>query len=280
MLEILRKIHRQLWRFKHNTLTPIKWHFQSLFIRAISSNKGAKLIDTKKKYLILAPHSDDEWIGCSQIILQCINTTICNMNMQGGDTVEIHNMRYNEMLSVANRFKRKFITLIDDKVANLQNVICQEKPDFILVPHFIDWHPEHLEVMEILKQLVSNGFYMGQILTYQVSVPFTNGKDCYYLPMNKEQQCFKWKVFFEHYKTQSFMPVKRFIANEYINGANISSNGAELYKQYVAEEWVRAMDFFNEHIETRNFLKKNINNIFSIRRMISSVYKSKSMYHG
>lgn len=76
------------------------------------------------------------------------------------------------------------------------------------------------------------------------------------------------------------MPIKRFIANEYINGANISSNGAELYKQYVAEEWVRAMDFFNEHIETRNFLKKNINNIFSIRRMISSVYKSKSMYHG
>lgn len=280
MLEILRKIHRQLWCFKHNTLTPIKWHYQSLFIRAISSNKGAKLIDTKKKYLILAPHSDDEWIGCSQIIIQCKNTTICNMNMQGGDTVEIHKMRYNEMLSVANRFKRKFITLTDDKVANLQNVICQEKPDFILVPHFIDWHPEHLAVMEILKQLVSNGYYTGQILTYQVSIPFVNGRKCLYLPMTKDQQRFKWKTFYEHYNTQSFMPIKRFIANEYINGANISSNGAELYKQYVAEEWVRAMDFFNEHIETRNFLKKNINNIFSIRRMISSVYKSKSMYHG
>lgn len=278
MLEILRKIHRLLWSFKHNFLTPFKWHLQAIFMRAISTSRGATLIDTKKKYLILAPHSDDEWIGCSQIIMNCPNTIICNMNMQGGDTAEVHKIRYNEMLSVANRFKRKFVTIMEDKIANLQCVISRETPDFILLPHFVDWHPEHLEVMEMLKQLVSNGFYAGQILTYQVSVPFTNGEDSYYLPMTKEQQCFKWKVFFEHYKTQSFMPVKRFIANEYINGAGVSSKNAELYKLYVAEEWVKAMDFFNEHMENRKIFQRNINDIFCIRRLASSICKSNKKY--
>lgn len=251
----------------------MKWLLEANYIRSISRKADVNPIDTSKKYLILAPHSDDEWIGCSQIIINCPNSIICNMDMQGGDSVEVHKQRFAEMSSVADRFGRKLITISNDKIVSLQNVLDQEHPDYVLVPHFIDWHTEHHQVMNILKKLVLNERYSNKILTYQVSVPFVNRNGCLYSTMTKEHQEHKWNIFTEHYKTQNFMPVDRFKVNEYINGVYVSPYAAELYMLYDADDWAIAVDDFVKHIDKCYVLKENINSIIGIRRVVSSIYK-------
>ena len=45
-----------------------QWKKDAKFIRKTLSEKELLTIDKQARILILAPHSDDEWIGCSQIV--------------------------------------------------------------------------------------------------------------------------------------------------------------------------------------------------------------------
>ena len=249
-------------------LYPVEWYLQSCYLRLIKKKVSINPIDTDKKYLILAPHSDDEWIGCSQVIINCPNTVICNMDMQGGDSESLHQTRLQEMQSVARRFNKRLITLSSDKVEALKRIIEAENPDFVLLPHFIDWHPEHMQVMKYMEQTIQSGTYSGNVLTYQVSVPFTDSSCSLYLPMSIDAQSFKWSVFNEHYKTQSFMPVKRFISHEYINGSDMSINSAEIFKNYTSEEWTAALNQSHQQFNNRNEIGLYINNLIRVRKYI------------
>ena len=273
MLKFLRKIHGAIWRYKRNVLMPLKWHLEAIYLRHCSRKAIAHLVEVEhdKKYLILAPHSDDEWIGCSQIIMNCPNSIICNMDMSGGDSEEIHQKRFDEMQSLAKKFDRKFVPICDNKAEALRKLVSQVKPDFIMVPHFVDWHKEHHQVMHLLETMILQGVYSGTVLTYQVSVPFVDREHCLFCPMTKEQQKHKWDIFIENYRTQYFMPVERFKACEYINGAAISSYAAELYKSYDSKDWVTAMQESGEDTVTMDRLAQNINDIIRIRRIIGSI---------
>ena len=268
---IIRKSFGKLRHLMMKILDPVKWYLQAKYIRLISSKSQISYIDTGKKYVILAPHSDDEWIGCSQIIVNCPNTIVCNMDMQGGDSEQMHKLRFEEMKSIAMRFHRTIVSLNVNKTESLNSLIEMEMPDFILVPHFIDWHPEHQEVMRTLKHVISHSIYKGGVLTYQVSVPFSNRNQCLCSPMSKHIQLLKWKIFKEHYKTQSFMPIVRFKANEYINGADTSSYAAEVYKKYDAKKWIELIEYYETRRNLILGLKSHINNLLEIRRLTNHI---------
>ena len=140
-------------------INKIKWNLERIIYKL---EEGLP----KGKKIILAPHSDDEWIGCSQIIKKEQDTIIVNMDMSGSDSKETHKLRYNEMASTATVYGIKFITLAGNKVQKLSEVIKKEKPKYICVPYFIDWHNEHIEVMNALKKAINDTNNNYDILMY------------------------------------------------------------------------------------------------------------------
>lgn len=201
-------------------------------------------IDKDASYLILAPHSDDEWIGCSQIIKTCKDVTILNKDMQGGDTDELHHTRFQEMATLASQYSRRLLTVGNEKEKSLAEIIVEVKPDFICLPFFFDWHPEHIQVMEYLRQALLSCSYQGKILLYQVSLPIDSLFVNVSLPMSKNELEDKWSTFKETYKTQTMIAYKRFIANERINGAISGTYAAEVYVALESNAWYQSLDKF------------------------------------
>ena len=143
------------------------------------------------------------------------------MDMNGGDSESVHSLRFSEMKMAANCFKHDIITVKSDKDHALATLINEIKPDFIFVPHYIDWHPEHIEVMKLLASSLENiNTDRLKIVMYQVSCPILYGIT-HALPMTKKEWKRKWMFFKEHYPSQLYISHQRFSLNEVINGKYI-----------------------------------------------------------
>ena len=224
--------------------------------------------------LILIPHSDDEWIGCSRIIQSCNEVVLCNMDMSGNDMLSLHNERREEMTSVANFFNREIITIEENKTENLCETIRKVKPDFIFLPHFIDWHPEHIAVMQFLSNAIDLLETTGinfQVVTYQVSCPVVRGIT-HALPMSKKEWKCKWYFFKNHYPSQIQIPFQRFSLNETINGVYIGAFAAEVFCVSSSDEWKRRMQKDIPSPEQIIALKSNLGSISSMREYIRKEY--------
>lgn len=220
--------------------------------------------------LILIPHSDDEWIGCSKIIQSDNEVILCNMNMGGNDTDLLHKERLREMIDVAKHFNRKFITIKDNKRESLCNTIKEVRPDFIFLPHFIDWHPEHIEVMKLLSSAVDfldKTVIHFKVATYQVSCPILSGIT-YALPMSKKEWKYKWDFFKRHYPTQLQIPFQRFSLNETISGVYVGAFAAEVFCVYSVDEWQTQLRKRVPSVEQMDNLKNNLGSITSVRGVI------------
>lgn len=246
----------------------LAWKNDAKRLKANAKSFIPQSINFSAKVLILAPHSDDEWIGCSQIISNFPNTVICNMDMSGGDTIELHKTRREEMKSVAAIYNRQFTSVSSDKIKSLSKIIESINPEYICCPSIYDWHPEHIEVISILKRVIAASSYSGHILSYHVSIPMPMSQCNIVMPMTREVQENKWEVFKKAYKSQSFMPVTRFKKQEEINGAYFNLYSAEVYNCKDSESWIRQNYLSNEEMFK---LKQNINNISSIRSIVERI---------
>lgn len=240
--------------------------------RIISKKK--KLIATnglpQGKKIILAPHSDDEWIGCSQIIIKEKNSVIINMNMSGNDTEEIHKIRYNEMINTSKKFKIKMITIKDNKTDNLLELINKEKPKFICVPYYIDWHEEHIEIMNILKKTLKNINDLN-IIMYQVSIPIHQSDITNYISLNKKDWKRKWIHFKKVYKTQNNFPSYRYSTNERINGKNFGAYAAEVYSIQSSFEWKKNLEKNLLTSEQKYHIKRLLYSITKTRNYLNNI---------
>ena len=221
-----------------------KWRKQTRYWRGVINQKNTLRIDENARYLILAPHADDEWIGCSQVIKTCENTVVLNMDMPGGDTNEMHQIRYREMSTLVSKYNKTLLTVGQDKVGSLRGYIDKEKPDCICLPFFFDWHPEHVQVMQYLREALSVVTYEGIVLMYQVSLPLHPDMINCSVPLNKKGFLEKWEVFEEIYKTQTKIAFRRFMANEQINGALNGTYAAEVYCSMTKTEWNDKFNIF------------------------------------
>ena len=275
-LYLLRKLHGIYCRTRKSYAQwtqKKRWKKDAESMRILVTPTPQIELDMEASFLILMPHSDDEWIGCSQIIKKGRKVTICNMNMLGGDTEEIHSLRYQEAQQVANDFSREFITLpSQNRVKELATVISQYSPDYILLPYFFDWHPEHNEVMKICYRALSDCDYRGKFLLYQVSVPVPV-LDCNCcVAMNRNESIEKWDSFFKYYKTQSFMPAIRFQAYERINGAMTESYAAETFCLIGVKEWKEGIEKKLLDDNEKYNLKTNLNNVVFMTNEIKRLY--------
>lgn len=248
-----------------NVLT---WNFERLLIR-----NGKKILKSglpHGKKIVLVPHSDDEWIGCSQIIKNERDTVIVNMNMDGNDNKDIHKIRYNEMQVTSRKYGIKIISLRDDKVNHLSEIIEQENPKYICVPYYIDWHDEHIEVMHILRKVLrSNDNYI--IIMYQVSLPICLDDITNYYSLNRKDWKKKWIHFKKTYKTQSNFPWYRFATNERINGSSLGCFAAETYSIVSCEQWKYNLSKKRLTDEQRENIKKILSSIKKTRNYLNNI---------
>lgn len=231
------------------------------------------------KYLIVLPHADDEYIGCDQLIKSNAECMIVNMDMPGGDTSEMHALRYNELKEYVHSLNKRLVTIKDNKASGLHDIISKNQFDIICVPSFFDWHPEHFKVMGYLRDaLIMLGTKANniKIAMYQVSVPLIPRYINFALPMTKEAYLNKWDVFSKYYKTQSYIPIKRFGANERINGKLLGSYAAEGYIIMTVDNWERSLGNVQK-LDMTSILRNNINDLSAIREHLVRFYMAASI---
>ena len=254
--------------FLYRAKTNLFWHVDRVVCRVKSEYVDIPVLNTDCKILILAPHSDDEWIGCSQIIKDNLDVSICNMNMNGGDSKEMHAIRYQEMKSLADKYNRSFFTVsTNNREYDLLRIVQDYRPGIIFVPFFMDWHEEHIQVMNMLKRVSESveGFQIGM---YPVSLPMLPNFITHFKPLNKTALKDKWDVFLNMYKSQTFIPWKRFLTNERISGACVKQYAAEVYSIMPVEQWVESLDHHLLTDEQKKCVKRNLNKISKVREMM------------
>lgn len=254
----------------------IIWHLQFYRIRRnIKKNKIEKL--PKKKIILLIPHSDDEWMTNSQIVQHAEELLMVNMDMNGNDSEELHFSRFKEMSHIAKQYNRKLETLTINKQEGLSSLLDTKIDSLILVPYFFDWHVEHLHVIEILYKALKDLKDIDnlEIAMYPVSCPMPFNVINRAIVMDKFQWSNKWKMFLSNYKTQQFIPYKRFSLYDRIYGAFLGQYAAEVYCMVSAKKWIASYDKFSvSDIERKTFLK-NLNDLEASITFSNKLYEER-----
>ena len=133
-------------------------------IKSKLSNK--KIIDPEliipdsdlKNILILAPHADDEWVGCSQIIRKSKKTSVYYFNFLGNNYNEQNKkIRLNEINNVSqNKNFELYVSSDSNDFSDLKTLLSEKKFSTIFIPFPIDWHPEHIKVNKIIFDILNN----------------------------------------------------------------------------------------------------------------------------
>lgn len=237
-----------------------------------------------KRILIMVPHADDEWIGCSQLLKhKKYDVTLCYMNMLGGDTEKVLRERYLELNRISKQNGLSLISIDGnrkDKIKKLKEYIQEKSYYYIGVPSYYDWHEEHFDVMNILRIALDElGLSNIEILMYQVSVPMCEDMITNCIEMTKYDQENKWDTFREIYKTQEYIPVERFKYNEYINGGIANYYAAEVYSCMSYNKWIHHLDKVLLDKELRIDIKNNFTKLSKIRGIIKK-FDNKQNFSG
>lgn len=118
-----------------------------------------------ERLLVLAPHPDDEVIGCGGVVAQhlqsgrAVTVVIATDGGGAGDSAgrEAESLRGLAKLGapVDVRFLRfADRSLGDDAASPLREILASVKPDLVLVPSPIEIHPDHFALSRIVCELV------------------------------------------------------------------------------------------------------------------------------
>lgn len=257
----------------------VKLRIDFVFLRSkVALNTNINEIP-EKSIFILAPHADDEWVGCSQILSHMENVVICNMSMSGGDSIDLHKLREQEMQNIAQIVKKKLVTIEETrekKVVTLKKLLEENKPEFIAVPFFFDWHKEHIEVMRILRDVIVDMSIDLNILMYQVSVPIPEQYINYCSRMTRKEHKDKWQVFYKVYQSQLIIPWKRFQYNERILGKMCGAYAAEVFCVESSNDWKRKLEERILREEEQKEIKAKLQDIVVIRKTIEKMIERKN----
>lgn len=261
----LRKLHTWYSLEKQ----ALKWNSEVSEIKKGKSNFtiSEKVLPKGKKMIIL-PHSDDEWVGCSQVIMEDDDLFLCDADMPGGDSLEMHALRKKEVKKTADFFQREIVTL--SEANTLEEVVHRYCPLYIMLPFYMDWHPEHIKVMEMVAEIIDNMPSVKAIIMYQVSVPILPEFVTHVISLSKLAFRKKWAYFRSTYISQTTIPYRRFGCNERINGEFCCSYAAEVFRIVEKKQWLQELQVYRlsetevvsikkslySLVETRYYLEK------------------------
>lgn len=261
-------IFRKLKAAKNIIVRNYRWQKDGILCRKELKQKELLSLDNKR-IAVLAPHSDDEWIGCSRLLLKNPNNvTVINMDMQGGDSEELHALRFEEMRSVAQKIGYELITAGKSKEEFLCRFLTENSVDVVMLPGYYDWHDEHFAVMDAFSCAAKKIGYDGLVGMYQVSLPMPECLINYASVMRKKELKRKWSDLKKYYPSQDFLPIKRFMINEHINGGIIVAYAIESYSIMHVKKWQDKYNYNKLTNEEKILLRSNLNRISFVREKL------------
>lgn len=129
------------------------------------------------RVLVLAPHPDDEVFGCGGAIIKHINQgdKIKIAYLTGNSERRDEARDSNQILGVNDfiflGWRDGEITVGQKEINIISSLILNFKPDLIYVPIFIDSHPDHQAMAEILSQTIKKIKFEGDIWSYEIWTP-------------------------------------------------------------------------------------------------------------
>lgn len=143
-----------------------------------------------ERLLVLAPHPDDEVIGCGGVVAhhlregRAVRVVIATDGARAGDATarEEESRRALERLAAGTAFELEFLRFEDralggSAAAPLRQQLLQFRPDLILAPSPLEIHPDHLALARVFCELVQADetlfadLAVARVAFYEVGTP-------------------------------------------------------------------------------------------------------------
>lgn len=227
--------------------------------------------------LILAPHADDEWIGCSQAIKLSKKSTVYYFNFLGKNyNSQNEKIRLEEIKKVSeiNNFKL-IVSSSREDYSDLKKLINDENFSAIFIPFPLDWHPEHIKVNDIAIDIISDSGKSSNLYFYHISVPIPETiKEYVYLPMSEHEIQNKIKVFDQNYISQRNTPIRRLALQNRIWAQGQKFYAAEFYAKFEINDWKKFLNFVYDNFQKISESTHSIDFLLKIRKLSNSFYQN------
>jgi LmbE family N-acetylglucosaminyl deacetylase/glycosyltransferase involved in cell wall biosynthesis len=139
-----------------------------------------------ERLLVLAPHPDDEVIGCGGLVAQHlrerreVRVIVATDGAQAGDASAREEESRRGLAILGEVAAIEFLRIPDrqlDEIPQLRDLLLAHRPDLILVPAPIEIHPDHLALARIFCELVQRDetlwadLAVARVAFYEVGQP-------------------------------------------------------------------------------------------------------------
>ena len=252
---------KKLYRYFVNCMKRRRWVKETKeIIQFIGLPSTAKEFRADGKILVIAPHADDELIGCHQIISHYTNNvTVFYCSYLGSNHDESNRViRENEIREFTKHKNVDLVTSCPSNVPrDLVDIIRALQPEIIFLPSIVDWHPEHRLVNTKLADIIN--VCPDTIGWYHVSMPIPREYINAYCSMTTEQLMTKWSEMRTFYHSQLHMDLERFILVERLTGKK--ETAIESYLLLSKDDFVRKVENSRFYEKELNSLKSTLGNL-------------------
>lgn len=263
-----------------------------LYLRFVKARaKGIKEINlTGKKLLILAPHQDDEILGCGCLIekaleskgaVKCVYMTDGSRSVSDELTPDaMKEMRKLEAMRLAENMGMEEPVFLgcpdgslkpDDEraIKDVAKTIDDYRPDAVFIPYFLDGHSDHTAVSGIylasLKMLRGHKEY--DTYCYEINSPISVYGVSHYFDCTGYLEAKSDAMSFYSSQTMSFESI--FAMNRLNRILASSKEGAELFKRIELRTYEIAYNKYNKD----NRISSSFRQMYSIYFMIPAYFK-------
>lgn len=269
----------KLNRFIYQYILPIKWKLElySSRLYSVSNIKKENILrlSSEDKILILVPHADDEWIGCGQIISNYKVDVFYFNYLSKNYNQKNQKIRQQELEKLRDLFSfNLYISQSYNDYSDLLKLLQENNYTHIFLPTFIDYHPEHIKISSVLKNIIlkQNLTIEADLFFYQIAIPLPKELDLYYSIMNKKDYQNKTLIFDEIYRSQKNTPIRRMNIQNRINACGTKNYALEVYAKIETTQWLKIMTSVENLKET--FMKEltiNIGKLLKTRKLSSAI---------
>ncbi len=267
--------HRIKCYIKH-LFRRIEWEKQvrQLPVEFVENKRKPETFTAKGKVLVIAPHADDELIGCHQIISNyAINTTIFYCSFLGTNPSDENRVvREREIRKYAGAQHCGFFLSSPEQIReDLSYLIKIDHPSVICLPSVVDWHSEHRQVNYILSEVLSTSKWQGQIIWYHITLPIPALYVNCHSSMRRYQHIHKWRMMKTCYYSQLHMDIKRFKFVERITAKG--DYAEETYISMPQDKWLYYLNTFGKEIASDITLRQSLGNIHDMFVLTADYYR-------
>lgn len=203
------------------------------------------------KTLVIAPHVDDETIGCSSILLSvpCDLLYITDSAGSVGATKDTGRIRKQEAFDVQTHTRIQQLFFLDgpnNALEKDEKRLIEELTSFVGDYHsiftvsYIDNHPEHFLSSKILARALELTRGTADIYLYEVSNLHNPQSLTHYYSLSREMMKKKAHLF-KLFKSQKQMDFRIFLKLNEEKGRVLEQPGAEFFQKMSAESFCQSM---------------------------------------